>query len=400
MKTIWFVYPYGLIPRENTQEIRYLRFGRELSKIYNCVWWTSNFSKRCGKRSESEIVVQDNLKIMLVPTTPYQKNISFSRVLFELHFSRNLRKLWNNVDKPDLIITPGTGMITTFRPVWPYIRNRNVKAVYDLMDVHPINSYMKSHHPFLYPVYRIFDWFNKKREKGFYKSAVGVTALGCKQLEIAKQRTGNRAIPSCLIYNSIYVNEFREAMSNTCSVELPEKSDWIWCVYAGSLNPSYDIPTVIECARKCEEENRRVLFIIVGGGEYADLCKKSISDHLLYLGFQDSKDLPPLYAKCDVGLCTYADFSTVDMPDKFYDYTAAGLAIVNSLKGESRDYVEGRRLGVQYKAGDPEDLYEKVCRFEDADYLAECKKNSWNIGEEFDFGKQVDKLKTLIDEII
>ena len=337
---------------------------------------------------------------MLVPTTPYQKNISFSRVLFELHFSRNLRKLWNNVDKPDLIITPGTGMITTFRPVWPYIRNRNVKAVYDLMDVHPINSYMESHHPFLYPVYRIFDWFNKKREKGFYKSAVGVTALGCKQLEIAKQRTGNRAIPSCLIYNSIYVNEFREAMSNTCSVELPEKSDWIWCVYAGSLNPSYDIPTVIECARKCEEENRRVLFIIVGGGEYADLCKKSISDHLLYLGFQDSKDLPPLYAKCDVGLCTYADFSTVDMPDKFYDYTAAGLAIVNSLKGESRDYVEGRRLGVQYKAGDPEDLYEKVCRFEDADYLAECKKNSWNIGEEFDFGKQVDKLKTLIDEII
>ena len=400
MKTIWFVYPYGLIPRENTQEIRYLRFGRELSKIYNCVWWTSNFSKRCGKRSESEIVVQDNLKIMLVPTTPYQKNISFSRVLFELHFSRNLRKLWNNVDKPDLIITPGTGMITAFRPVWPYIRNRNVKAVYDLMDVHPINSYMESHHPFLYPVYRIFDWFNKKREKGFYKSAVGVTALGCKQLEIAKQRTGNRAIPSCLIYNSIYVNEFREAMSNTCSVELPEKSDWIWCVYAGSLNPSYDIPTVIECARKCEEENRRVLFIIVGGGEYADLCKKSISDHLLYLGFQDSKDLPPLYAKCDVGLCTYADFSTVDMPDKFYDYTAAGLAIVNSLKGESRDYVEGRRLGVQYKAGDPEDLYEKVCRFEDADYLAECKKNSWNIGEEFDFGKQVDKLKTLIDEII
>ena len=140
MKTIWFVYPYGMLPGENTQEIRYLRFGRELSKTYNCVWWTSNFSKRCGKRSESEIVVQDNLKIMLVPTTPYQKNISFSRVLFELHFSRNLRKLWNNVDKPDLIITPGTGMITAFRPVWPYIRNSNVKAVYDLISTFPTSE--------------------------------------------------------------------------------------------------------------------------------------------------------------------------------------------------------------------------------------------------------------------
>lgn len=338
---------------------------------------------------------------MLVPTTPYQKNISFSRVLFELHFSRNLRKLWNNVDKPDLIITPGTGMITAFRPVWPYIRDKDVKAVFDLMDVHPINSYMKERYPFLYPAFRIFDWVNKKREQGFYKSVVGVTALGRKQLEIAKQRTGNRAIPSRLIYNSIYVNEFRKMMNNGCSIELPEKkSDWIWCIYAGSLNPSYDIPTVIECARKCEEENRRVLFIIVGGGEYAEMCKKNISDHLLYLGFQDSKVLPPLYARCDIGLCTYADFSTVDMPDKFYDYSAAGLAIVNSLKGESKDYVEGRGLGVQYKAGDSEDLYEKICKFEDAEYLAECKKNSWNIGAEFDFGKQIDKLKTLIDEII
>ena len=402
MKTIWFVYPYGMLPSENTQEIRYLRFGRELSKTFNCVWWTSNYSRRLNKtRPENEISVQDNLCIKIVPTTPYHKNISMGRILFELHFSWNLKKLWKDAEKPDLIITPGTGIVTAFRPVWPYIRTRNVKAIFDMMDVHTFTSYVKEHHPFLYPAFRIFDWFNKKREKGFYKSAVGVTALGRKQLVIAKQRTGNRAIPSCLIYNSIYVDEFRKMMNNGCSIELPEKqSDWIWCIYAGSLNPSYDIPTVVECARKCEEENRRVLFIIVGGGEYADLCKKSISDHLLYLGFQDSKVLPPLYAKCDVGLCTYADFSTVDMPDKFYDYTAAGLAIVNSLKGESRDYVEGRRLGVQYKAGDPKDLYEKVCRFEDAEYLAECKKNSWNIGAEFDFGKQVVKLKTLIDEII
>ena len=113
---------------------------------------------------------------------------------------------------------------------------------------------------------------------------------------------------------------------------------------------------MIECVKKCQENKKKVLFIIVGGGEYAELCKKNISDHLLYLGFLDSRVLPPLYAKCDLGLCTYADFSTVDMPDKSYDYTAAGLAIINSLKGESRDYVEGRRLVAQYKAGDPEDL--------------------------------------------
>ncbi len=292
-------------------------------------------------------------------------------------------------------------MITAFRPVWPYCRDKDVKTGFDIMDVHLFDSYMKEHHPFLYPVVRIFDWVNKKREERFYNSVEAVTALGRKQLEIAKQRTGNRSIASRLIYNSIYVDEFRKSMDIECSVKLPEKErDWIWCIYAGSLNPSYDIPTVIECAKKCEENNKKILFIIVGSDEYASLCKKSVNEHFLYLGFQDSKVLPSLYAKCDVGLCTYADFSTVDMPDKFYDYTAAGLAIVNSLKGESRDYVEERRLGVLYKAGDSEDLYGKVCRFEDSEFLAECKQNSWDIAKEFDFGNQVEKLKTLIDEIL
>ena len=137
VKSIWFVYPYGSIPGENSKDVRYIRLGRKLPKNYSCVWWTSSFSKRCGKRLGSEIIVQDNLKIMLVPTTPYQKNISIGRILFEFHFSRNLRKLCGTVDKPDLIITPGTGMITAFRPVWPYIRVKNVKAVYDLMTRSP-----------------------------------------------------------------------------------------------------------------------------------------------------------------------------------------------------------------------------------------------------------------------
>ena len=145
-----------MLPGENTQEIRYLRFGRELSKTYNCVWWTSNYSRRLNRiRLKNEISVQENLSIKIIPTTPYHKNISMDRILFELHFSRNLRKLWKTVEKPDLIITPATGMITAFRPVWPYIRDKDVKAVFDLMDVHPINSFMKEHHPFLYPVFSI-----------------------------------------------------------------------------------------------------------------------------------------------------------------------------------------------------------------------------------------------------
>ena len=401
MKTIWFVYPYGSIPGENSQCARYINLGRELSKNYNCIWWTSNYSrglKRFRSDGLKEIAVQENLSIMLVPTISYQKSISFKRILFELNYSRNMNKIWKKAERPDLIITPGTGMITAFRPVWPYIRRHNVKALFDIMDVHLAESFIQQRYPILYPCFMLLKWFCIMREKGFYNSVVAVTALGRKQLEIAKQRAGNRDIPSCLIYNSIYVDEFRDLMKGSCSIELPEKNDWIWCIYAGSLNPSYDIPTVIECARKCEMNNKKILFIIAGRGEYTDLCNSN--KHVLFLGYKDKSIITPIYGKCDVGLCTYADFSTVDMPDKFYDYTAAGLAIVNSLNGELKEQVEARKLGVQYRAGNSDDLYEQICRFEDTDYLTECKENSWNIAREFDFKNQVDKLKTMIDALV
>lgn len=268
------------------------------------------------------------------------------------------------------------------------------------MDVHPLPSYIKRHHPTLYPFVKPLIWFNGLREKKFYNNVSGVSGLARGQLEIAKSRINNKNVPSCLVYNSICVEKFREQMTAECNISLPNKNEgWIWCVYAGSLGPSYDIPTIIDCANKSKSNRKKVLFIIAGSGEYASVCKQNKNDQDVFLEYLDKRDLVPIYSKCDIGLCTYADFSTVDMPDKFYDYTAAGLAIVNSLHGEIEEHVRSSRLGVQYRSGDADDLYEKICLFEDESLLNYCKKNSWKIADEFDFEKQLDLLEGFINRI-
>ena len=55
---------------------------------------------------------------------------------------------------------------------------------------------------------------------------------------------------------------------------------------------------------------------------------------VLYLGKLKPESLSYLYNKSDVGLSIYTEISNVEMPDKFYDYTAAGLPVINSLKKE------------------------------------------------------------------
>lgn len=405
MKTIWFVYPYGPLPTEKSLECRYARFGRVLAQNgYKCVWWTANFNHGNKERrtdSWATIEVCPNFSIELVPTPSYKKNISIRRVFFELAFANNLKKKFSSIPAPDLIMTSGTGLFTAFRPIWPYMKNKNVPVIYDIMDVHMINAYMKSHNKMLAPMVKLATMFINLLEKSFYNNVKGVCALGRNQLDIALERAGNRNIPSCLVYNGIYLEEFQKQMLNNAPKNLPQKQDgWIWCVYAGNLGPSYDMGTVIEAARIAKAKEEPITFIIAGAGPQEEEIRNEakINNHIVFLGILRPDELGPVYKKCDIGLCTYADFSTVDMPDKFYDYCSSGLAIVNSLKGEVREHIMDNNLGVNYIPGDANSLYCAIKQLADTD-LEGIKERAELVAPKFDMKSLIIPLVKMIDEI-
>ncbi len=67
-------------------------------------------------------------------------------------------------------------------------------------------------------------------------------------------------------------------------------------------------------------------------------------------------DLQALLAQCDVGVVPMADEAWVGIPNKFFDYSAAGLAIVSSLGGESAHLLSKYGCGVAYRQGDAASL--------------------------------------------
>ena len=69
-----------------------------------------------------------------------------------------------------------------------------------------------------------------------------------------------------------------------------------------------------------------------------------------------ASDLQALFAQCDVGVVPMADESWVGIPNKFFDYSAAGLAIVSSLDGESAHLLRKYGCGVTYRPGDAASL--------------------------------------------
>jgi glycosyltransferase involved in cell wall biosynthesis len=181
---------------------------------------------------------------------------------------------------------------------------------------------------------------------------------------------------------------------------LPKKDiNDIWFIYAGTLGPSYDLINLLECAKFFNGSKYKLL--IAGSGPLsASVFEFSKSNsNIIYLGKLKPIDLYPIYKLCDVGLATYKNGSNVDMPDKFYDYTAAGLAIINSLKGEVADYIEKYKLGINYDSVKPKNLLEAISSIT-LENLSIFKSNSFNIGEKFDSNVQITKLYNLVNNII
>ena len=88
------------------------------------------------------------------------------------------------------------------------------------------------------------------------------------------------------------------------------------------------------------------------------------------------------------------------MPDKIFDYTAAGLPVVNSLGGEVGDVIRENRIGLQYDAGDPRDLLAALENLTgDPSLRDEIARNSFDIGMRYDQHAQYAKLVEIVDKV-
>jgi glycosyltransferase involved in cell wall biosynthesis len=210
-----------------------------------------------------------------------------------------------------------------------------------------------------------------------------------------------------VIYNGIDVQKFRKLMHDDVDMNgiLPHKQPGeIWAVFAGSLGPSYDIPTLLDMAKRLDNSPLNLRIIIAGDGPSKVEVENYIADKrhssLHYVGKLAPEKLASLYRLCDIGLCAYSQRSNVEMPDKIYDYTAAGLPVINSLRGEVSEMIKERRIGLQYRAGDAEDLLTALKLLTSNRSLREeMAKNSITTGMVYDRHVQYAKLVELIKKL-
>jgi hypothetical protein len=413
--TIWLINPYGPLPTEAWREYRYSLFGNYLSnKGYDVIWWTSNFSHHFkNKRGKAwqEIQINSKFKIILVPNTRYKSNISFARILRDITFSFNLYNQRKKLLSPDLIIYYESPFNFGFSG-HALAKYYKVPVVFDQVDLWPeliVNFYPKNLKKILNKLL-YFVYYHRNR---INSNLNGFISLSKPYLEIPFKNINSKNIVfKEIIYNGIEVNIFRNLMNSSKEdIEISKILRYkpineLRLIFAGSLGPSYDINLILNTALKLKViYNTNIHFIIAGDGPQKNNLIHFINDNNLfnvsYVGFLKPEILCRIYKNCDIGLSTYTIKSNVEMPDKFYDFTTAGLVILNSLKGEVFNWIHEYNLGFNYDSQVENDLYDKIVFLHNnRELLNNMKINSYTIASKFDINLQLKKLLKLVNNIL
>lgn len=410
---IWLLNPYGPIPGEGWRDYRFTLLGRELARRGHAVtWWTANFShhfKRYRSPGWQDIPVSPGFTIRLVPTTAYTLNISLGRIRFEVNYARRVHEHAANGQRPDFIIGTDPSQIVGYLSV-KLAHQFGVPLILDVFDLWPelfvlaFPSMLRSLAPLaLSPL----AWLRRHN----LRRANAVTALCDTYLDMAKRQAPNQdAYRTLTIFNGIDVAAFRNLLPDAeaalaLAVQMGKQAGDIWAIYAGSLGNNYDIITLLEAAVELARRQSCIKILIAGDGPLRPQIMEFIEAHqprtLKYLGKLSHADLIKLYGICDIGICAYAPESNVAMPDKAYDYMAAGLPIVNSLRGELAALLQERAAGVPYLAGSSQSLADVLDLLaSDEQSRKTMASNSYGLAAQFDQNLQYGRFAEFIERFI
>lgn len=136
------------------------------------------------------------------------------------------------------------------------------------------------------------------------------------------------------------------------------------CGYIGTLGMAHALDTLVDAARRLQDEG--VVFLFVGAGaERARLeglaCRERISN-VRFVGPVSKEQIPRYWSVLDVSvihLKRTAVFQTV-IPSKLFESLGMGIPILLGVEGEAADFVREKMVGLLFQPQNVEALCEVV----------------------------------------
>lgn len=351
---IWLVNPFDFLPGEQYRTGRYAYFAKMLSEAgHSVVWWTSafsHFSKSYRRVSNLQSLFPYNIKVNLLQAPSYSKNISLRRLINHFLWAQSFYRLALCCKKaPDVIIVSSPPLLSGRKAI-QLGRKLLAKVIIDVQDMWP-EAFAVALPRKIRGVGQIFLGPLRSLANSNYRDADAIIAVSSTYFERARGENRGIVIPL-----GVELDGWPDPPK-----ERPQSPFRI--TYIGSMGRSYDLDTILMVASELMTI-RDIVFTIAGEGIKKESLLKIAQQKGLanveLTGWLPYDEMIQLLQRSHIGLNPILPHSMISWPNKIFDYFAAGLPVISSVKGELESFIKNEGVGLYYEAGNVSSLKEAI----------------------------------------
>jgi len=219
-----------------------------------------------------------------------------------------------------------------------------------------------------------------------YRAATACVGLspGIGEGIVRRSRPGQ---PIAMIPNAADLEIFQPGRREDLRLEGVPPNQFV-AVFTGAHGMANGLDAVLDAAAELKRRGRRdIVLAFIGDGKLKpgliQRAQREGLDNCRFYNPMPKKQLNLVISCADAGLMTLADvpaFYYGTSPNKFFDYLAAGLPVLNNYPGWLADLIQQHRCGVVVPPRNPAAFADALCRLAD------------NPAERREFGRQARQL--------
>lgn len=335
---------------------------------HRVVLWSSAFyhqEKRHRCRTFETIDVSDRLKIHLVPSSGYSRNIGPGRLFDHAELGYNLSKILHSDDfeKPDVAFV-GFPPIETAAVMTKWLKAEKVPVMLDAKDQWPTI--------FAEPFPKVMHWFFRIVLHPYFHFAIramrdadAFCAMSDDFVDWMYNVSGREKskydyVAPLTSPKMVFSQEVTESSLLWCRNKGITVEKQSLFSFFGNISKGFDFSVVRDLAERCLAEKTDCQFVICGDGAAGKDVREMMAGlgNVIMTGWIDA---PKIAVISGCSLATLAPYINNDafkrsIPNKIIDSLANGLPIITTLKGRVGRLIDEYGLG--YSGGSLDEMYE------------------------------------------
>lgn len=304
---------------------------------------------------------------------PYSNKMSYAqRARSFFNFASSARVEVEAV-KPDLVFATSTPL-TVGIPGMKAARRLGVPFVFEVRDLWP-------ELPISMGIIRnpLLKWYTRRMERNIYRAAKHIVALS-PGIRDGIVRTGYPAERVTLIPNSSDLDLFKPDSTPLDDARFGDPGDFR-LVFTGAHGVANGLDSVVDAAVELARRGEKgIRFVFIGQGRERDRLMKRSKDEgadklITWMAFVPKSELAAIQPRMDAGMMilkNVPNFYYGTSPNKFFDYIAAGLPVLNNYPGWVADMIGEAKCGKVVPPDDPKAFADACVWFRDHRVEAEA----------------------------